>query len=493
MKTSRSIVSGSSRAARYLLVFLAAAFLIAVATPAEASKVVVLDFTGPKAAKFQVDVEKALKKGNTLVPKAKWKKTAKQLKATKVNAKNVKKVAKKMKVDAVVTGSVTRRGTRYRVNVVMRSGKSGESVAEVEVTAKKPKLSAREISDVKAQLLPALDDIGSGGGDDAVASNDDDDSGFKGKSDDGGELRGKDRVGGDEGEGVDETAAEDTEAPTPTAEPEETRVAATDDESGGGGGGGSADADVAASGAVGTIPLTMRTAFADLTVGVSGTARSLDFTAVGADPPSNYSSSLVAGAQVAADIYPLAFGRKSKGITSNLGITAVFDRVIKLESEAPDGTKLPTTEQRWGVGLIYRQPIGDSLWVEGSVRYSQLQFEIDDAADAADVPNVLYTYVDPGVGARYLISPKISAGLEVRVPLALDAGEIDDAEGEGLGSATLTAIEAEVAADYLITSNIFARLGARFMTWGYAFDDETVVSGARDTYYGGHVLAGYLF
>jgi hypothetical protein len=334
MTTSRSIVSGSSRAARYLLVFLAAACLL-VAAPAEASKVVVLDFTGPKAAKFQVDVEKALKKGNTLVPKARWKKTAKQLKATKVNAKNVKKVAKKMKVDAVVTGSVTRRGTRYRVNVVMRSGKSGESIAEVEVTAKKAKLSAREISDVKAQLLPALDDLGGGGDDDVVASADDDDdsSGFRGRGEDGGELRGKDRVGDDT-----ETAAEDTEAPPP-ADDEETRVAAKDDESGGGGGGGSADADVASSAAVGASPLTMRTAFADLTIGISGTARNLDFTAGtgGGTPPQNYESLPVAGVQVAADVYPLAFGRKSKGFTSNIGITGVFDRVIKLESESMDG------------------------------------------------------------------------------------------------------------------------------------------------------------
>jgi hypothetical protein len=383
----------------------------------------------------------------------------------------------------------------------MRSGKSGESIAEVEVTAKKARLSAREISDVKAQLLPALDDIGSGGGgDDAVASNDDDDSGFKGKRDDGGELRGEDRVGDDDDDTADtgDSDGGDTDAPPPSDE--DTRVAARDDESGGGGGGGSTDADVAASGAVGTIPLTMRTAFADLAVGVSGTARTLDFTAEGAGAPQNYSSSLVAGVQFAADVYPLAYGRKSKGLTSNIGLSAVFDRVIKLESESGEGAaavKLPTTEQRWGVGLIYRQPIGAKLWVEGSVRYSQLTFEIDDsdAPGTVTVPDVNYTYIDPGIGVRYLIGSKISAGLEVRVPLPLDAGEIDDAPSAGTngqGSATLTAIEAEIAADYLITSNIFARLGGRFMTWGYAFDQDAV-SGARDTYFGGHLLAGYLF
>jgi hypothetical protein len=100
MTTSRSIGLASSRAARLLAVFVAAACVYVFGASIEASmglgeaqaqkRVVVLSFSGPKAAKFQGDVEKALKKNNTLVAESKWKKTAKGLKATKVTAKNVK-------------------------------------------------------------------------------------------------------------------------------------------------------------------------------------------------------------------------------------------------------------------------------------------------------------------------------------------------------------------------------------------------------------------
>jgi hypothetical protein len=505
MTTSRSIGLASSRAARLLAVFVAAACVYVFGASldireAQAQKrVVVLSFSGPKAAKFQGDVEKALKKNNTLVAESKWKKTAKGLKATKVTAKNVKKVAKKLKVDAVVTGTVKRRGQRYQVSIVMRSAQSGQSVAEVDITARKAKFSARELSDVRAQLVPALDDLGGGGSDDEVASNDDDDnSGFRGSSDDGGELRGKDRVGD---EGDDTGAAED--------EPERTEVAAVDDEEkGGGGGGGSADADVAASGSLASTGVVgMRTAAIDVTVGLNATARNLTFVAADglANPPQEYSSSPVAGVFVGVDAYPLAWGGKgATSLLSNLGVTALFDRVIKLDSEVTleDNTTatIGTTMQRFAIGLQYRHLFGQKLWIEAGARYNVLTFEIDKEAAPAGVevrvPNTTYSYIDPAIGVRYLIGSKISAGLEVRVPLALDTGEIQ--EDDQYGPATVTAVEADVGADYLITSAIFARLGARLLTFGYDFDGTGAlsgddVSGARDLYYGGYLLAGYLF
>jgi hypothetical protein len=502
MTTSRSIGLASSRAARLLAVFVAAACVYVFGASldireAQAQKrVVVLSFSGPKAAKFQGDVEKALKKNNTLVAESKWKKTAKGLKATKVTAKNVKKVAKKLKVDAVVTGTVKRRGQRYQVSIVMRSAQSGQSVAEVDITARKAKFSARELSDVRAQLVPALDDLGGGGSDDEVASNDDDDnSGFRGSSDDGGELRGKDRVGD---EGDDTGAAED--------EPERTEVAAVDDEEkGGGGGGGSADVDVAASGSLAqTGPISMRTAAIDLSVGLNATARNLSFVAAEglANEPQEYSSSPVAGVFIGVDAYPLAWGGKGgTSLLSNIGVTALFDRVIKLDSEVKDGDEtvtIGTTMQRYAIGLQYRHLFGEKLWVEVGARYNRLTFEIDesDVVEVA-VPNTDYTYIDPAIGARYLISPKISAGVEVRVPLTLDSGEIQ--EDTQFGAATITAIEADLGADYLITKQLFARLGARLLTFGYDFDgtgdlsNGDDVTGARDLYYGGYLLAGYLF
>ena len=63
MMSSRSIVSSS----------LVALVLVLLCGVAEARRrLVVLEFTGPKAGEFQEDVEKLLKKGNSIIPRKKW-------------------------------------------------------------------------------------------------------------------------------------------------------------------------------------------------------------------------------------------------------------------------------------------------------------------------------------------------------------------------------------------------------------------------------------
>ena len=79
-------------------------------------RLVVLEFTGPKASDFQADVEKMLKKSNSVIPTKKWDAAAEDLDATKVNEKNVKKVAKKLSIDGVIVGRVEKRGSRYNLS-----------------------------------------------------------------------------------------------------------------------------------------------------------------------------------------------------------------------------------------------------------------------------------------------------------------------------------------------------------------------------------------
>jgi hypothetical protein len=152
--SSRSIVSASS-----LLVFVA--LLLLGATPAHAGRrVVVLDFTGPKAERFHQDVEEAIRKNkHTIVSIDDWNEKADDLNATKVTARNIQKVARKLKVEGVVMGEVEKRGQRYYVHLRLREGVSGEYVAEIEIVVRQGKLGSDGQKVIKEELLPAIKEL----------------------------------------------------------------------------------------------------------------------------------------------------------------------------------------------------------------------------------------------------------------------------------------------------------------------------------------------
>src|SRR5690606_29921292 len=136
--------------------------------------------------------------------------------------------------------------------------------------------------------------------------------------------------------------------------------------------------------------------------------------------PRGYTGPMVAGAYVAGELYPLAFDRERRGVSRHIGVGAVLDRVLELDSQmrytstADNMTAqavLPTEQQRWGVGLVYRHNFGTgptSPTVKLSARYNRFRFTIDKSAipddapavppigEKVDIPNVDYTYFDPG-------------------------------------------------------------------------------------------------
>ena len=114
MMSSRSIASTARQFAVALVALIASVTTLVVAPGvADAKKLVILEFEGPKAEKFRADVEAALKKSHTIVALDKWLAKAEDLEAEKVTARNVKKVATKLKVDGVIQGDVEKRGSRY--------------------------------------------------------------------------------------------------------------------------------------------------------------------------------------------------------------------------------------------------------------------------------------------------------------------------------------------------------------------------------------------
>jgi len=251
----------------------------------------------------------------------------------------------------------------------------------------------------------------------------------------------------------------------------------------------------------------------DVAVGLSFTGRKLSFTTnLMMNRPQGYDGGPVPGLRLAADIYPLAFNRKNKGWKRNLGVSLVVDRVLSISSNLEKmGTtyELPTTEHHLAGGLVYRQPVGAALQVEGSIRYNKRRFYIDRnnpnlVPEDIDIPNTNYTYIDPGVAVKYALGPTMVLGGGARFLLITDTGEMQ--APTQYGGATVTGLDVEGGLDYQVAPKILVRAVGRLTTIGYAFAGNgdltnnrdgnpatTDVSGARDTYFGGFASGVYLF
>ena len=545
----------------------------AASASAEKKRIVVIDFEGAKADRIQRDVEKVLARSHSVVPGEKYDATAAKMRASKPTDKNVAKVARRLNADGVLIGSVTRKGSRYHLKLQLREGRSGAFVATVELTTRKARLSASDQRAVKRDLFAAIDDLapiteGDDDDDDEAddGDDDDDDDGRAGKGKKGKTVRGKDKAAsgkGNAGEDQDDAVGDDDGNDERTAKGKVGKRKAgkgkagkgkrDDDDDNGATDDGEAREVVAVRGDDDDDDETIReddraadrdepepepdlgeTLLSDaqrtdmaarsrglaVAGGLSVIGRRLSFSVSDnlANAPQGYKGSPVAGAYVTADLFPLAFSQKNTSITRDLGIIGTFEQVIKIESRlqytddaGTDVTAtLPTTQWRYGVGVVYRHNFGarpSSPTLKVFVRYNRMKFAIDRLdvpPDRIDIPNTDYTFVDPGLGLRLPLSATLALVAEGRFLYVTSTGEMG--QPEQYGSASVIGGDGDVSLEYRISPQLFARVGGRVMSIGFTFDgtgalttgrdgdDATIdVGGARDTYFGGYGLVGYLF
>lgn len=501
--------SGSTASAnRTLLALLCiAAFTggLAVAHGAASAKkrVVILDFSGPRSSTFEKKVTALVKKRNTLISESRYIKTSKKLKATKPSSRNVSRVARDLGVDAVVIGSVKRRGTRYELKVRIRAGATGEFVDTITVKTRRPTLSGSALAEVREGLeaafdqLPSLDEAEAGDDDDdddrvsARGDDDDDDDGERIIEEDP-----EDDRGGNGGDDDDDRAGElENESKGDAA------IDITDEEKS---------------------DLLARGRGMEIMAGLSFMGRKLSFSVdntLGELAPRGYSGTPVAGAYIVGELYPMAFNLKNKGTSRNIGVIGVLDKVLKIESKfaytdammVDQVVSLPTEQQRWGIGVVYRYNLGKGPTkptIKAAIRYNRAKFIIDKGAAPADagkidIPNMDYTYYDPGVALRYPVSPKLALQADARFLFVTDTGEMQQVDQ--YGGATVTGFDVDAGLEYKVDPRLFIRAGGRIIGVAYDFkgtgaettdrdaDAEQDVFGALDRYTGGYVTAGYLF
>ncbi len=515
MTSSRS----SMKATRAWFILVALLVLTGVAS-AGRKRVVVLEFEGDKAEKFHAEVIRLIKKSHTVVSVDKWNGTAEEMSAARLTDKNVKKVAKKLKVDGVVSGTVEKRRDEYIIRMKLRSGTSGELVGpQINIKSESVKLDSTAARDVKDELIDAIGDLesnrGGGGGDDNGDDDADEEKPKKGfvkkpadddeekpkvavkKPADDDEEKPKVAVKKPADDDDDDDDDDDEKArPEPKPERKPKKIARVDDD----------DDDEEIEGRTDVSPMGAEAMYApgeralDAVAGMSFTARRMSFAynpmQVVTTPAGYKQSAPVPGFYLDATAYPLAFGHKRKDILRHLGATIMFDRVLALNSKNPaDNTKLKSTEQRFAIGAAFRYPLGteaNAPVVGATLRYGQQQFTIE---GMPKVPNVKYSLIDFAAFIQYTIAPKMLVHASAGALLPLDAGDITKLAQ--YGRAKITGFEGSAGLDYRIMKNIFARGELRFETLGFAFLKEGMksqgVAGARDSYFGGTLTAGYLF
>ena len=558
----------SSRSSRWLIV-LACLGLWATSAFAGRKRLVVLEFDGPSAEKFHADVVKLIKKNHTVITVDKWNTAAEELGAEAVTDKNVKKVAKKLKIDGVVTGKIEKRRDEYIVRVKLRAGTTGTLTPNpVQTKSGDARLDAQSQRDLKDELLPAIEELAAnhGGGDEEeeeeapppkkkkVVEEEEEapppkKSGFAKKNGD------KKVVVEEEEEApppppktkkltkAEEKAAkkkadeeeraalatkkdkeeEEEEAPKKRAkkseDEEETKTAAAEEE----------EEETDKVEEEEEAPDTSDKALAvspsrravDAAIGLSFTRRNLSFSyesTLGKPPPGYRQLIPVAGAFIDLTVFPLSFDHKPGGLIKGLGVTALYDRVLIINSQKKyadaagmqQTADLKTEEERWAVGLVLRYPLGkeaSSAVVGGQLTYGQQKFLVAQELpnmEKTDIPNVQYSMLSPGGFIRFPVTPKIILNADLAFHLVLNSGPMADVTQ--YGKATVLGFDAEVGGDYMIKTNIFLRAMLRFELISHSFqgdamsqthtrdtDPEQDVMGAQDQYMGAQLVVGYLF
>lgn len=213
-------------------------------------------------------------------------------------------------------------------------------------------------------------------------------------------------------------------------------------------------------------------------------SRSLTFTGFRdgfTEKPGGYKGSIVPGAKVEFEAFPLA---SRGGLVSGLGVYGSFERalVLNVRSSQAAGTDLPTTLQQWGGGVALRLRLGRTATFQPSIGYAARDFVVDrsplGAGLALDLPDVTYRYVDPGVAFGFGLGQNVALSLGGRFLLVLKAGDIQTPTE--YGRAKITGGQGDLAVNIAPTKRVLIRLAASAAMLGFDFEAGAEQTSGRD-------------
>ncbi len=247
--------------------------------------------------------------------------------------------------------------------------------------------------------------------------------------------------------------------------------------------------------------------------GVSFNARRMKFTYQSTlqNHPPPYNGVPVAGVVLDVAVFPLAFGHKNKSMLKNIGITAMYDKVLFINSKSdPDGpggnapVTLPTSQARWAIGAVFRYPVSKLFTAGVGLEYGTQSFTIKPAQGVSPgIPNTAYSAIAPTLFARLTLG-KLIIGVDATYLAISKAGQIEN--NDQYGPASKNGFEGQLSIDYMLKKFLFARVAFRGEAIGFTFtgtgamltnrDGDMAtkdVYGASDRYFGGIATVGYLY
>ena len=506
-------------------------------------RVVFLGVDGPQAGRASGMIQRLLSKKFTLVSVKAYVRARKRLRA-KGSDSDLAKVLQDVGADALVSGSIRRKGARWVLRVTVKNGTNGKTVGSASDVVRRPADAASSRGAIAGRLYAAVERSGGkvvvlaagkkvkpepepepqGGDDDDGAGGNGDDDGDEPVPDE--PPRGK---GGKKAREVVARGGDD-EAGDDDAGGRKGRGRGGDDDAGDGGGVAGDDGDGAgdddgdgggarkrrgddddgdrvdlAGRSRGIPPSAIR-----LSAGVTFIGRDFAFANSRTELPSYKGVPTPAGL-IEAELYPLALA--GGGPMRRLGLGLVLERVITMHTEDNDapGLEIPTRRQRLEFDVRYRHQLGDRATrtaFTGRAGYGNHLFAIDDYDPDRDgntnrkLPNVSYRYALLGAGVRIpIVRTLFATYVDAAYLLVLDTGEIGKATSFGGGF--VGGLDGELGLDIRPTRALTLRIGGRYTRFFYDFDNsgrladqnndgKQDVGGALDQYFGGFVSLGYL-
>ncbi len=184
-------------------------------------------------------------------------------------------------------------------------------------------------------------------------------------------------------------------------------------------------------------------------------------------------------------------------VNHKVGLEAYYDRSVGLKSgRAGAGTMpLATAQSRLEAAAFYRASFaGDRVAFHIGVGGGRVAFGIEKSALITDqVPDVSHTFIGPVMAVRVGITDRIAAVARGSGLVVLSSGELSDSAQ--YGSASTFGYDVMAGADIEVFAGFGVRAGATFTRMSMSFDrNGTLDAGSgSDQYTGSYVGANYAF
>ncbi len=224
---------------------------------------------------------------------------------------------------------------------------------------------------------------------------------------------------------------------------------------------------------------------ARLTAGVSLLRRTFAFQDILSPGLQGYKLSAGFAFEVSGAVFPLSNPKPGWEI----GLVGSYGRSLGLTSQAPDGTSLTTTYERWNAGLRTerRGAEGAKLALIGAdVTYGNTRFSFDGDTPGAKLPDASYGSAVLGVDGKVALGP-LSVGLRLNGGILPKLGPLKDnfphVSGGVVGGNAWIGVP--------ISRRVEARVGAELQRFFFSFNPEPgdtfVAGGAVDQFLRGGI------